>query len=122
LRALNAFQTRHADERGEAEPLVTAFAAEIVGLYRLFETPIPTRSELAATRECRESIERICRLLKLISPEHDPVSAFDALHSGDARLKANAIEYLENIVEPRYRWLLVPLLELESESVLNSAP
>jgi len=122
LRALNAFQTRHPDERGEAEPLVTAFAAEIVGLYRLFETPIPTRSELAATRECRESIERICRLLKLISPEHDPVSAFDALHSGNARLKANAIEYLENIVEPRYRWLLVPLLELESESVLNSAP
>jgi ATP/ADP translocase len=113
LRALNAFHACHPDERAEAGPLITALAAEIVGLYRLFETSLPTRSEVSATRDYKESIERICRLLKLISPEHDPVSAFDALQSGDARLKANALEYLENILKPQYRRLLVPLLELE---------
>jgi hypothetical protein len=58
-------------------------------------------------------VERICRLLKLISPEHDPLSALAALQSGDARLKANALEYLENILKPQYRRLLVPLLELD---------
>jgi hypothetical protein len=53
-------------------------------------------------------------LLKLISPEHDALSAFAALQSGDARLKANALEYLENILKPQYRRLLVPLLELDT--------
>ena len=42
------------------------------------------------------------------------LSAFAALRSGDARLKANALEYLENILKPRYRRLLVPLLEHET--------
>jgi AAA family ATP:ADP antiporter len=102
---LNPFP--HPDDLAEAEPLVTALAAEIVGLYRLCESS--TRSDVS--REYSESVERICRLLKLISPEHDPLSAFAALRSGDARLKANALEYLENILKPQYRRLLVPLLE-----------
>jgi AAA family ATP:ADP antiporter len=114
LRAMNAFQARHPDERPQAESLVTALAAEIVGLYRLLDTQAPMRPDVSATREYRESVERICRLLKLISPEHDPLSAFAALQSGDARLKANALEYLENILKPHYRRLLVPLLELDA--------
>jgi ATP/ADP translocase len=114
LRALNAFETCHPDQRTEAEPLVTALAAEIVGLYRLLETQSPMRSDVSAAREYKESVERICRLVKLISPEHDPLSAFAALQSGDARLKANALEYLENILKPPYRRLLVPLLELDT--------
>jgi AAA family ATP:ADP antiporter len=103
--ALNAFP--RPDDLAEAEPLVTELAAEIVGLYRLCESS--TRPDVL--REYSESVERICRLLKLISPEHDPLSAFAALRSGDARLKANALEYLENILKPQYRRLLVPLLE-----------
>jgi hypothetical protein len=121
LRALNTFHACHPEERVEAEPLVTVLAAEIVGLYRLFETSMQTQPDVSATRECQESVERICRLLMLISPEHDPVSAFAALQSGDARLKANALEYLENTVKPRYRRLLIPLLEFENESGLDSA-
>jgi hypothetical protein len=62
-------------------------------------------------------VERICQLLKLISPEHDPLSALAALQSGDARLKANGLEYLENILEPRYRRLLIPLLEARDSTV-----
>jgi hypothetical protein len=114
LRALNAFQACHPDERAEAESLVTALAAEVVGLYRLLDTQTPMRPDVSETREYRESVERICRLLKLISPEHDPLSAFAALQSGDARLKANALEYLENILKPQYRRLLVPLLEIDT--------
>jgi AAA family ATP:ADP antiporter len=102
----------HRDDLAGAEPLVTALAAEIVGLYRLFETS--TRSDVSASREYTESVERIGQLLTLMSPEHDPLSAFAALRSGDARLKANALEYLENILKPQYRGLLVPLLEHET--------
>jgi AAA family ATP:ADP antiporter len=104
---LNACPACLPDDPGEAGHLVTALAAEIVGLYRLCETS--TRSDVSP--EYTESLERICRLLKRISPEHDPLSAFAALRSGDARLKANALEYLENILKPRYRRLLVPLIE-----------
>jgi AAA family ATP:ADP antiporter len=110
----NALQTGPPDELAGAEPLVTELAAEIIGLYRLFDTQTPVRSDVSATREYKESVERICRLLKLISPEHDPISALAALQSGDARLKANALEYLENILKPHYRRLLVPLLELDT--------
>jgi AAA family ATP:ADP antiporter len=109
---MHAFPACHPDDLAEPEPLVTALAAEIVGLYRLSETS--TRSDVSASREYTESLERICRLLKLMSPEHDPLSACAALRSGDARLKANALEYLENILKPRYRRLLVPLLEHET--------
>jgi hypothetical protein len=30
-------------------------------------------------------------------------------------MKANALEYLENILKPQHRRLLVPLLEIEKE-------
>jgi hypothetical protein len=94
--------------------VATVLAAEIVGLYRLFETSMLTRSDVTATPDYRESVERICRLLTIISPEHDPASAFAALQTGDARMKANALEYLENVLKPRHRRLLVQLLELEA--------
>lgn len=119
LRALNAFQAGDPHPFAEEGPLLTALAAEIVGLYRLLETSVQTQSDESATRDYEQSLERICRLLKLISPEHDPVSAFRGLQSGDARLKANALEYLENILKPGYRGLLLSLLELETRNPLR---
>jgi hypothetical protein len=116
LRALNAFQAGDPHPFAEQGPLLTALAAEIVGLYRLLETSVQTQSDESATRDYQQSLERICRLLKLISPEHDPLSAFRGFQSGDARLKANALEYLENILKPGYRGLLLSLLERETGS------
>jgi AAA family ATP:ADP antiporter len=116
LRLLTAHQDRHPHASAEAGLLLTALAAEIVGLYRLLETSVQTRPDGSATQEYDQSLERICRLLKLVSPEHDPVSAFRGLQSGDARLQANALEYLENILKPGYRALLVSLLEIETRS------
>jgi hypothetical protein len=113
LRALTAWQARHPEGTGDAEPLATALAAEIVGLYCRCQVPDSSRTDAAAARESEETMERILRLLNLLSPAHDLASAFAALQSGDARLKANALEYLENILEPPYRKLLVPLLERE---------
>jgi AAA family ATP:ADP antiporter len=110
----SAVQPCHPEALAENEPAVTALAAEIVGLYRLFETSNPMGSKVSATREYQESIERICRLLEVVSPENDSLSALAALQSGDARLKANALEYLENVLKPQYRRLLVPLLEVDT--------
>ena len=113
LRALNTFQERHSDGVVDHEPLTTALAAEIVGLYCLSESATAVRQGVSGRQEYADSVERIFRLLKLLSPTHDVVSAFAALQSDDRRLKANALEYLENILKPSYRKLFVPLLELE---------
>jgi ATP/ADP translocase len=113
LRALNTFQERYSDVIVDREPLTTALAAEIVGLYCLSESPTDLRQGVSGRHEYADSVERIFRLLKLLSPTLDLASAFAALQSDDARLKANALEYLENILKPSYRRLFVPLLELE---------
>jgi AAA family ATP:ADP antiporter len=102
------------DQRERSEPLATELAAEIVGLYRLVHMSKPLGSNVAATPEYKETVERIVWLLELVAPEKDPLSALAALESGDPRLKANGIEYLDAILKPEYRKFLVPLLELES--------
>jgi ATP/ADP translocase len=113
LRALTAWHACHPGEVAGAEPVNTALAAEIVGLYCLCQTRDPDCSDAAAAaaRESEEALERILRLLNLICPSLDLASAFAAFQSNDARLRANALEYLENILEPHYRKVLVPLLE-----------
>jgi len=113
LRALNTFQERCADGIVDNEPLTTALAAEIVGLYCWSECSTALRQDVSARPEYADSVERIFRLLKLLSPTLDLVSAFAALQSDDTRLKANALEYLENILKPSHRRLFVPLLELD---------
>jgi hypothetical protein len=111
LRALTAWHACHPGEVAGAEPVNTALAAEIVGLYCLCQTRDPECTDAAAARESEETLERILRLLNLICPSLDLASAFAAFQSQDARLRANAVEYLENILEPHYRKVLVPLLE-----------
>jgi ATP/ADP translocase len=111
LRALTAWHECHPGDSAGREPVGTALAAEIVGLYCLCQTRGSNRAETAAARESEEALERILRLLNLTSPTRDLASTFAALQSTDARLRANALEYLENILEPHYRKLLVPLLE-----------
>ena len=115
LRALNTFQERHPDGLVDHEPLTTALAAEIVGLYCLSESPTTVRQAVPGRQEYADSVERIFRLLKLLSPTLDLASAFAALQSDDTRLRANALEYLENILKPSYRRLFVPLLELDAD-------
>ena len=103
-----------AERTRKGEPVATALAAEIVGLYRLVHMSKSEHSNVAATPEYKATVERIVRLLELVAPENDSLSVLAALESGDPRLKANGIEYLDNILKPEYRKFLVPLLELES--------
>ena len=114
LRVLNGSRPCRPDGPATVEPLVTSLAAEIVGLYRLIHMSKAGHSYVAATPEYKETVERIVRLLELVAPENDPLSALAALESDDPRLKANGIEYLDNILKPEYRKFLVPLLEHKS--------
>jgi hypothetical protein len=63
----------------------------------------------------RESLasesERIFRLLKILYPEHDLHSAFVGIQSDDPGVHDNALEFLDNILAPHVRALVVPLFD-----------
>ena len=66
-------------------------------------------------RQIRESMqqeaERVFRLLKILYPEHDMHSAYVGLLSNDPVVHDNAIEFLEAVLSPQLRELLVPLFD-----------
>jgi hypothetical protein len=88
-----------------------------------FSTPasantIVTDQSLQAVRtSMRRELERIFRLMKLLSPEHDLHSAYVGLQSGNAVVHANAIEFLEHALPPQLRMLLLPLIDSEVKLV-----
>jgi HEAT repeat protein len=58
-------------------------------------------------------LERIFRLLKMLYPQHDLQSAFEALRSNDKAERDSALEFIDNALKLSIRRLLVPLLDGE---------
>src|SRR5581483_11518346 len=55
--------------------------------------------------------ERIFRLLGLLYPNQDLHSAYYGLQSKNPTVHDNALEFLDNILKPELRQLLVPLVD-----------
>jgi ATP:ADP antiporter, AAA family len=99
----------------------TALAAELVGHLRSYQMlgtlnfRIDTREPVAQTirDEMSQEVERIFRLLKLLFPSFDLHSAYVGLQSDNRSVHDNALEFLENVLKPQLRELLVPLLDSE---------
>lgn len=69
-----------------------------------------------------DHLELIFRLLGLRYSPRDIYNAFAATISSNRSLRANAIEFLDNILSTRHKKLLIPLVEeLPIEQVLQSA-
>ena len=60
-----------------------------------------------------QEVERIFRLLGLLLPRYDLHSAYFGLQSSDPVVHDNALEFLDNILKPQIRNVLVPLLDSE---------
>ena len=94
-------------------------AAEIVGHLRSYQIlgtlDYAADSSEPVAQALRESmtqeVERIFRLLKLLSPAYDIESAYVGLQSAKRDIHDNALEFLENILKPQLRTLLLPLLD-----------
>jgi AAA family ATP:ADP antiporter len=56
-------------------------------------------------------LERIFRLLGLKYPARDIYNAYQGVTSGKAALRANAIEFLDNILDPRLKRAVLPIVE-----------
>ena len=99
----------------------TALAAELLGHLRSYQMlgtlnfRIDTREPVAQTirDQMSQEVERIFRLLKLLFPSFDLHSAYVGLQSDNRSVHDNALEFLENVLKPQLRDLLVPLLDSE---------
>jgi hypothetical protein len=60
-----------------------------------------------------QEVERIFRLLKLQFPRFDLHSAFVGIQSTDAVVHDNSLEFLESILKPELRNLMLPLIDSE---------
>ena len=83
---------------------------------------LQARMELILLLENRldDSLERIFRLLGLKYPPQEVLTIFEHIQSPSSDLRDNALEYLENLLEPSLKKILVPIVEtvlLDSISV-----
>ncbi len=117
--ALNKLLQQHPGRTLDRPLVETALAAEITGHYRSYQvlaTMGPTLTAAEPVGEAlRESLaqdtERIFRLLKVLYPEHDLHSAFVGVQSADVAVHDNALEFVEQVLPPHVRGLVVPLFD-----------
>ena len=124
FKAIAAIEKLHRDHPGLTigrEPIEqlalaegTVYYTRLGSYYNLFvRGRLPTDTILA--RELSEkldfSVDRTYRLLSLLHPWKDIAAARWAIAHGDARARAGAAEYLDNVLSGKLRTWLVPVLE-----------
>ncbi len=118
ISALNKLQRLHPEIETDTQMLETVLAAEILGHYRSYqildklgtiegEDPVAR----ALTESMKQELERVFRLLGLLYPHLDVHSAHVGLQSKNVAVHDNALEFLDNVLKPQLREMLVPLLD-----------
>jgi hypothetical protein len=116
---LNKLQAVRTDVRIDSSMVELALGAEIVGHYRSYQVLGPLRAHLKEDERIEEALrhsmdqelERIFRLLKLRFPDVALHDAYVGVRSTNPLVRANALEFLENVLKPELRELLLPLLD-----------
>jgi AAA family ATP:ADP antiporter len=119
IAALNKLKQLHPDVQIDHAIVELLLAAEIAGHYRSHQVLGAVRHTLpdsdpmlAAIRQSMDAeLERIFRLMSLLFPEAQLKDAYVGLRSGNAIIRANALEFLDNVLSPQLRQLLVPVLD-----------
>ncbi len=118
ITALNKLGQLYPERRFDRRLIESALTAEIQAHYRSYEalnrlSADDDREEIG--RQIRESTlqggERVFRLLKILYPENDMHSAYVGLLSNDPDVHDNAIEFLEAVLSPQLRELILPLFD-----------
>ena len=121
LAAVGKLSRGHPDLRYDSEKVEARVLVEGVGYFdwltvyhSLFvRAGLPVDSVLATSlnQKLVRGVDRVYRLLALLHPWKDIAAARWAIDHGDARSKASAFEYLDNILEGQLRSRLMPVLE-----------
>jgi ATP:ADP antiporter, AAA family len=107
------------EDRGNFEfdrhMIESAMMAEMMGHYRSYQ--ILAAQNGGPSEQLKQSmndeLERIFRLMKLLFPSLDLQTAYHGIQSGDPVTHANALEFLDNTLNPHLRSRLVPLIDSE---------
>jgi AAA family ATP:ADP antiporter len=119
LTALNKLRAAGSSRPLDVRLVETVLAAEVMGHLRSYQilgtldyAQNSTEPVAQALRESmNQEVERIFRLVKLLSPGYDLESAYIGIQSDKRDIHDNALEFLENILKPQLRALLLPLLD-----------
>jgi AAA family ATP:ADP antiporter len=117
LVALNRLVHHHPECELDRAMVESLLAAEILGHYRSYQIldALNAAADDNVTRPLADSMagerERIFRLLSLLYPRHDFESAYYGLQAESAAVHDNALEFMDNVLKPELRRILVPLLD-----------
>jgi HEAT repeat protein len=113
--ALNKLSEFQRDLTVDKQLVESAMVAEMMGHYRSYQILGVSRQEPDATlkQNMMDELERIFRLMKLMFPTLDLQNAYLGIRSADPILHANALEFLDNTLNPTLRARLVPLIDSE---------
>lgn len=122
ITALNKLGQRHPERATDRKLIESVLAAEIMGHYRSYQVLGTLGASLdddanPIAHGLRESIEkeaeRIFRLLKILYPQYDMHSAHVGLQSNDPVVHDNAVEFLDTVLPPEVRAVVIPLFDRE---------
>ena len=119
IASLNKLKRLHPEVVIDRSLVELLLAAEIAGHYRSHQILGALRHSLmtddpmfaAMHRSMEHERERIFRLLSLLLPDVDLQDAYVGLESVHATIRANSLEFLDNVLSPQLRQVLVPVLD-----------
>ena len=120
IASLNKLRAVRPDVRVDSGVVELLLAAEIAGHYRSYQALGPLRAGqlkddepvLEALRHSMEQeLERIFRLMALLFPQGGLHDAYIGVRSSNPTVRANALEFLDNVLKPELRHVLVPVLD-----------
>jgi ATP:ADP antiporter, AAA family len=119
IASLNKLRTLHPEVRIDPGAVELLLAAEIVGHYRSYQVLGPLQERLrpgdpvleAMGNSMEQELERIFRVMAILLPHAGLHDAYVGLRSSNPVVRGNAIEFLDNVLKPELRQLLVPLLD-----------
>jgi ATP/ADP translocase/HEAT repeat protein len=118
IMALNKLKQRNPRITLDIPLIDLLLAAEIAGHYRSYQVLVPLvpaqghEKVISALRHSMEQeLERIFRLIALLSPSASLHDAYVGVRSSNPLVRANALEYLENVLQPGLRDVLLPLID-----------
>jgi AAA family ATP:ADP antiporter len=120
IAAINRLGQAHPDRSTDRKLIESVLAAEIMGHYRSYQVlgtlqgsiDDPSNPIEHGLRESMEKeTERIFRLLKILYPQYDLHSAYVGLQSPDPVVHDNAVEFMDSVLPPEVRSLIIPLFD-----------
>jgi AAA family ATP:ADP antiporter len=121
IASLNKLRAIHPDVWIDPNTIELLLAAEIAGHYRSYQVLGPLQRQLkdddpvlqAMRHAMEQELERIFRLMNLLYTEEGLHDAYVGLRASNPAIRANALEFLDNVLKPELRPLLVPLLDAQ---------